>query len=176
MFQLIKFVPFLLLLFVTGCNTTGQPDRVVRIDEIQTKLVPKIPATQITFSLEPFKSFPGNFADLLADQIVIKAKSKNISITRSVRISTSHQIDGQISALGGDNGTVILYAFDIKDSINCHNPIGCRVFRINGQETAGGTSGDPWQSANNGTAQHISDKVISELSAWISRAPQETKS
>ena len=223
----IKFIPFLLLSFLIGCNTTGQPDRVVRIDEIQTKLAPKIPAAQITLLLVPFSSFPGNAADILSDQLIIEAKGSKINLSRSSRIQTTHSIEGQISALGGDNGNVVVYAFDVNvlllcneslengNSIQCKvynnddvsiickglgkgrnsadcmiseedknwsrckitnikkDSVNCRVFRINGQEIAGGTSGDPWAGVQSDTLYRISIKVISELKAWISRAPKE---
>ena len=167
MFNRFIFVSILLLLILFGCNTTGQPDRVVRVDEVQTAFSPKISASEITFSLDPFKSFPGNFADVLADSLVIKAKAREIRISRSLRIKTTHRIIGQISAVGGDNGTVVLYAFDIRNSE------GTRVYRINGQETAGGTSGDPWVGVHHGTINNISEKVISEINAWLSRAFNE---
>ena len=166
MTQLFKFLFIMILLSLIGCNTTGQSDRVVRVDEVQTAFSPEIPASEITFSLDPFKSFPGNFADSLAESLVVKAKTRQIRISRSLRKVSTHTIIGQISAVGGDNGTVILYAFDIVDSN------GERVYRINGQETAGGSSGDPWLGAHSGTINNISEKVVSELKAWLSRAFQ----
>ena len=169
MFYRLKFIQILLLLLLIGCNTTGQPDRVVRVDEVQTEFSPKIPASDITFSLTPLKSFPGNFADALADSLIIKAKTKQIRILRSSRIKTTHSIIGQISAVGGDNGTVVLYAIDIRDSR------GIRVFRINGQEVSGGSSGDPWVGVHLGTINSISEKIISELNAWLSRAIQNSE-
>ena len=145
MTQPLKFLFVLILLPFFGCNTTGQSDRVVRVDEIQTTFSPEIPASEITFSLDPLKSFPGNFADMLAESLVVRAKWRQIRISRNLRINSTHTIIGQISAVGGDNGTVVLYAFDIVDSN------GERVYRINGQETAGGSNGDPWIGAHLGT-------------------------
>ena len=169
MTQFFKLLLIIILLPLIGCNTTGQSDRVVRVDEIQTAFSPELPASEITFLLDPFNSFPGNLADSLAESLVAKAKSRQIRISRSLRKSSTYTIIGQISAVGGDNGTVILFAFDIVDLK------GKRVFRINGQESTGGSSGDPWLGAHAGTFNNITEKVVSELSAWLSRAFKQTE-
>lgn len=151
-------------LLLGGCSTADQTPGFVSVDEAQSSFAPRIPASQVTLAIEPFRSMPGNLADDLTDDIAGGAKSAAITIVRRIGAPTTHKIKGQLTAVGGDNGSVVVYIFEVYDATDT------RVYRFNGQEVAGGTSGDPWIGVGSATMKKIADKVILELQAWLSRA------
>jgi hypothetical protein len=44
-----------------------------------------------------------------------------------------------------------------------------RVHRIVGQESAPGSSGDPWSGPNSDTLERAARRAVTELVAWIRR-------
>lgn len=163
-FRLLFALFGIIALVLGGCSTADETPGFVSVDEAQSSFAPRIPASQVTLAIEPFKSIPGNLADELTEGIAGGAKAADITVIRRIGAQTTHKLQGQLTAVGGDAGTVVVYIFEVYDAG------GTRVYRFNGQEVAGGTSGDPWVGAGGGTMDKIADKVILELKAWLSRA------
>ncbi len=162
--RLLSALLGIIALVLASCSTADESPGFVSVDEAQTSFAPRIPASQVTLAIEPFKSMPGNLADELTEGIADDAKAADITVIRRIGAQTTHRLQGQLTAVGGDSGTVVVYIFEVYDAD------GTRVYRFNGQEVAGGATGDPWVGAGGDTMDKIAGKVILELKAWLSRA------
>ena len=44
---------------------------------------------------------------------------------------------------------------------------GTRLHRISGQESSGGSSGDPWAGVSDATLSTIAQDTVGQLAAWL---------
>ena len=68
-----------------------------------------------------------------------------------------------LAASGDQSSTTMFYVFDVVDASDT------RVHRIVGQESAPGSSGDPWSGPNSDTLERAARRAVTELVAWIRR-------
>ena len=86
-------------------------------------------------------------------------------VKKGVEVTLLEQgpIPNPLSASGDQSSTTLFYVFDVVDSN------GARVHRIVGQESAPGSSGDPWSGPNSDTLERAARRAVTELVAWIRR-------
>lgn len=125
--------------------------------------VPSVPADQATFAFEPFTGAPGNIADALSRQIGTEAREQNLRLVRRVGAPATYRINGYLSASGDQSQTTLFYVFDIVDAG------GNRLHRILGQESAPGSSGDPWSGVDDTALNRAARRSVAELAAWLRR-------
>ena len=125
--------------------------------------VPSVPADQATFAFEPFTGAPGNIADALSRQIGAESRNQNLRLVRRVGAPATYRINGYLSASGDQSQTTLFYVFDIVDAG------GNRLHRILGQESAPGSSGDPWSGIDDDALNRAARRSVAELVAWLRR-------
>lgn len=116
---------------------------------------------KVTVAFEPFTGAPGNIADELSRAIGTEARKQDLKLVRRVGAPATFRVNGYLSASGDQSSTTMFYVLDVVDSG------GNRVHRIVGQETAPGSSGDPWAGPNSDTLSRAARRAVTELAAWI---------
>jgi len=149
---------------MAGCSNDVTEPVVRRPVQSNTPPPPAVPIDQVTFAFDPFIGAPGNIADDLSRKIGALAKSQNLTIIRRSDRKVTYRVKGYLSAVGDNTGTVIVYVYDIFDAANR------RVYRLTGQETSSGSSGDPWSGITGGTLQNVAVRTIDGLKSWLTRA------
>lgn len=97
----------------------------------------------------------------------MEAALKRYAATRNLRIITedsptaTYRIRGYLSALGDQNGTLLVYTWDVYDSS------GRPLHRISGQETAQGDAADPWASIRSQQIDAAARETIDKLADWV---------
>lgn len=157
-------VPALALL-LAACAGNPAPPAYVSNSRSQpaTVPVPSVPADQATFAFEPFTGAPGNIADALSRQIGAESRNQNLRLVRRVGAPATYRINGYLSASGDQSQTTLFYVFDIVDAG------GNRLHRILGQESAPGSSGDPWSGIDDDALNRAARRSVAELAAWLRR-------
>ena len=118
---------------------------------------------KVTVAFEPFTGAPGNIADDLARKIGNEARVQNLKLVRRVGAPATYRVKGYLAASGDQSSTTMFYVFDVVDTSDT------RVHRIVGQESAPGSSGDPWSGPNSDTLERAARRAVTELVAWIRR-------
>ena len=67
-----------------------------------------------------------------------EAKTRNLNLVPEGDPSATYLVKGYLSAIGDHKGTLLIYVWDVLDVG------GKRLYRISGQESAGGSTTDPW--------------------------------
>jgi hypothetical protein len=157
-------VPALALLLAACAGQPLPPAYVADNDRPAASApAPSVPAGQATVAFEPFTGAPGNIADALSRQIGNEARNQNLNVVRRVGAPATYRINGYLSASGSQSATTLFYVFDVVDSS------GNRLHRILGQESAPGSSGDPWAGIDDDALNRAARRSVSELAAWIRR-------
>lgn len=154
-----------LALLLSACAGDPLPPAYVSENSAPTSSAPapSVPADQATVAFEPFTGAPGNIADALSRQIGNEARSQNLRLVRRVGAPATYRINGYLSASGDQSSTTLFYVFDVVDSA------GNRLHRILGQESAPGSSGDPWSGVDDDALNRAARRSVAELAAWIRR-------
>ncbi|MBC2860620.1 hypothetical protein H7H34_16355 [Stappia sp. 28M-7] len=152
-------------LLLAACAGNPVPPAYVSDTRTQASAtpVPSVPADQATFAFEPFTGAPGNIADALSRQIGAEARNQNLRLVRRVGAPATYRINGYLSASGDQSQTTLFYVFDVVDAG------GNRLTRIVGQESAPGSSGDPWSGIDDEALNRAARRSIAELAAWLRR-------
>ena len=91
-----------------------------------------------------------------------QAKVRNLNIVREGDPSATYLVKGYLSAIGDRKGTLLIYVWDVLD-VN-----GQRLYRVSGQEPAGGSATDPWRGIKRNDVDLVAERTIDDLVAWIS--------
>lgn len=127
----------------------------------QTSLAsPSIAATG-TIRFLPIIGAPVQAVTPLSRQLGASARAGGLTIKGSSDASAEHMLKGYLSAYTDGGKTVVVYVWDVLDGS------GNRLHRIQGQETAPSSKGDPWATVPASTMQTIGDKTISAYRQWL---------
>ncbi|WP_210260129.1 hypothetical protein [Hongsoonwoonella zoysiae] len=124
---------------------------------------PQVAPEKTSYAFEPFTGAPGNIADSLASDIGTEARAQGLTLVRRVGAPATYRVNGYLSATGDQSSVTLFYVFDVVDNA------GNRVHRIVGQESAEGTSGDPWSGIDGDTLTRTAKRTVAALRAWTYR-------
>ena len=116
---------------------------------------------QVTFAFLTLTGLPGQM------RFDMEAALRKYAATRKLNISTddnpaaTYRIRGYLSALGDQNGTLLVYTWDVYDTA------GTPLHRISGQQTASGSSADPWQGIGDEQIDAAARETIDKLADWV---------
>ena len=164
-FRSKMFLPALVLALVLAGCSADDPQPAASIAAVPrpetAPPVPTIPADQATFAFDPFIGAPGNIADDLSRKIGSAARQENLTIVRRSDTKATYRVTGYLNAVGDNTGTVLVYVYDIYDAANR------RVHRVTGQESSGGSAGDPWAGISGSALQNVATRTVDSLKTWI---------
>jgi hypothetical protein len=89
------------------------------------------------------------------------AATRNLTLVPEGDPSAVYHVRGYLSALGDDNGTLLVYTWDITDAA------GTPLYRISGQETAAGSATDPWLGVTSAEVSAAARETIDQLADWV---------
>lgn len=110
----------------------------------------------------PVSNAPQSAVTNLARSIRSEAQRQGVPVVGSVQQGAVYQVKGYFSALEDGSGTLLVYVWDILDRNNK------RVYRINGQEQAGGRSSDPWAAVTPQMLDRVAQSTMAQLKSWLS--------
>ena len=110
----------------------------------------------------PVSNAPQTAVTNLARSIRNEAQRQGVPVVGSVQQGAAYQVKGYFSALEDGSGTLLVYVWDILDRSNK------RVYRINGQEQAGGRSSDPWSAVTPQMLDRVAQTTMAQLKSWLS--------
>ncbi len=158
----LRAVAIAATVFVAACQNTSQPSTTTQTPRA-TRSAPAVAPEKATFAFEPFTGAPGNTADQLSELIGHEAREQGLTLVRRVGAPASYRINGYLAATGNQSSVTLFYVFDVVDAS------GSRVHRIIGQESAPGTSGDPWSGIEGDTLSLVAKRSVASLRAWLYR-------
>ncbi|GGE19153.1 hypothetical protein GCM10011390_42930 [Aureimonas endophytica] len=108
----------------------------------------------------PVVGMPADKAALLSEALAKSAAAARIPILGSEAGPAAHRLKGYLSAVRDEQGTLVIYVWDVVD------PAGERLNRIQGQVRATGAAGaDPWTAVDAVTLRDIADRTLAALRA-----------
>jgi len=147
------------LAVLAGC--AGGPDSVVPTLTPPDDDTVLAPGETVSFRLEPFSGAPGNLTDDLTRIIGTVAEKQKLKLIRRPTEEAVYRIRGNLSAVGDDSGTTVIYVFSV------YNRNRRLVHQIHGQEVSKGSRGDPWAGVQNDALHNIAIRTVDALKAFV---------
>lgn len=158
-------IAMVVALGLAACQSDPRPPvGLTQTPSVAATPAPSVPASEATFAFEPITGMPANKADELSSELGAAAGREGVVLVRRQNAKATYRINGYLSSTGDSSSTTVFYVFDIVDAN------GRRVNRLQGSETIGGTSGDPWAVVDTGTLQRIAQRAIVEIHSWVNRS------
>lgn len=89
------------------------------------------------------------------------AETRKLRIFTEDNATATYRVRGYLSALGDQNGTLLVYTWDVYDNA------GRPLHRISGQETAEGSQADPWAAITKAKLDDAARETIDKLADWV---------
>jgi len=120
-----------------------------------------IKGADVRFSFATLNGVPADMRFALQDDLKKYAASRQLVLVDAGDPTAVYDVSGYLSAVGGDAGTLLVYVWDVTD------PRGTPLYRISGQETGAGVSGDPWQGIQEDAIDAAARDTIDKLADWV---------
>lgn len=114
-----------------------------------------------TFAFMTLTGIPGQARFDMEAALKRYAATRNLKIITEDSATATYRIRGYLSALGDQNGTLLVYTWDVYDTA------GKPLHRISGQETAKGSFSDPWASIRGDQINAAARDTIDRLADWV---------
>ena len=121
------------------------------------------PNPNVRLAFAPVTGAPSEPISKLNMAIRAEAAKRSINIVPSGDPNADYVIQGYLSAVGGQSGTVLVFVWDIADRT------GRRVHRVSGQESSTSGAPDPWAAVGNDTLNLVALRTVDAIAAWLSR-------
>jgi hypothetical protein len=118
-------------------------------------------AQTVRFSFATVTGVPGQVRFDMEKALQKYAATRNLTIAIEDDPTATYRIRGFLSAVGDQNGTLLVYTWDVHDSA------GRPLHRIAGQQTAAGSSTDPWAGVGIRQIDDAARETIDKLADWI---------
>ena len=151
--------------FVAACSSTdrsslGPP--ALGLSEVRALgVAPVRGAKNVRFAFVTLTGIPGQARFELEKALKKYAATRNLTISVDDDPTATYRIRGYLSALGDENGTLLVYTWDVYDTG------GTPIHRIAGQQTAEGAAGDPWAGIETTQLDDAARETIDRLADWI---------
>jgi len=152
------------ILTLAACTPVERPELgppAMRLKEVRGLGEAPVKGAEVRFA---FITVTGMPAQLRFD---LEAALKKYAVTRNLTIlieddpTATYRIKGYLSAVGDQNGTLLVYTWDVRDTA------GRPLHRISGQQTAGGSASDPWAGIGGGQIDDAARETIDKLADWV---------
>ena len=129
----------------------------------KTRTLGPAPVTgaEVRFAFATVTGVPAEMRFKLEDSLKRYAKTRNLTIVPEDDPSAIYRVKGYLSAVGDTSGTLLVYTWDVSDAG------GTPLYRISGQETAGGSEADPWVGVGVGEIDAAARETIDKLADWV---------
>lgn len=159
----------LILLFAGGlvaaCNSVDRsglgPPAIGLSEARNLGAAPVRGAENARFAFITLTGVPGQARFDLEKALKKYAATRNLTISVEDDATATYRIRGYLSAVGDENGTLLVYTWDVYDAT------GVALHRIAGQQTAPGSSGDPWAGIETTQLDDAARETIDKLADWI---------
>lgn len=118
-------------------------------------------ATTAKISLAPVIGAPSGAVRAMSQRISTRSAERGIAVLAPGASGATHDMKGYFSAITESGKTTVIYVWDIFDAR------GNRLHRIQGQESAPGTSPDGWSSVSSRMMETIGVRTVDEFAAWL---------
>lgn len=115
----------------------------------------------VRFAFITLTGIPGQSRFDLEKALVKYAATRNLTITVTDDASATYRVKGYMSAVGDQNGTLLVYTWDVYDAA------GRPLHRIAGQQTGAAASADPWAGVRPGDIDAAARETVDKLADWI---------
>lgn len=129
----------------------------------KTRTLGPAPVTgaEVRFGFATVTGVPAAMRFALEDSLKRYAKTRNLTIVAADDPSAIYRVKGYLSAIGDTSGTLLVYTWDVSDAG------GIPLYRISGQETAGGSEADPWVGVGVTQIDAAARETIDKLADWV---------
>lgn len=138
-------------------SATGGPARLPPL-----KVAPPVGKATVLFL--PFSGLPVNTADDIYRRIRARADKEGLALVLRLEEPATYRVRGYFVALGGDANSVVTFTYEIFDAS------GRRVHTFTGQELSPQADGDPWSGVEGPTNEHLAERAVQAIKAWVTRA------
>lgn len=118
-------------------------------------------AEAVRFSFATLTGIPGQMRFDMEKALQKYAATRNLTVAIADDPTATYRIRGFLSAVGDQNGTLLVYTWDVHDSA------GRPLHRIAGQQTAAGSVTDPWAGISIKQIDDAARETIDKLADWI---------
>lgn len=150
------------LLVLAGCQSVAPPVSIPVIGRTVEAAAP-VPVSQMAFSIAPITGIPPELVDTLSKALQSEAAARGIRLAAYGDPGATHTLQGYLSAVGGQTGSIVIFVWDVNDSA------GARALRISGQENTNARSTDPWADVSETAMRRVARRTIDDLAAWVNR-------
>lgn len=112
--------------------------------------------------LSPVVGAPESAVRLMSQRMAARSKERGIALVSPSTAGATHDLKGYFSAITEGGKTTVIYVWDIFDAS------GNRLHRIQGQESAPGTSPDGWSSVSASMMERIGSRTVDDFADWLS--------
>jgi hypothetical protein len=118
-------------------------------------------AAEVRFAFATVTGIPGQMRFDLEKALQKYAVTRNLTIAVEDDATATYRVKGYLSAVGDQNGTLLVYTWDVFDTT------GRPLHRIAGQQTAEGSATDPWAGIAIAQIDDAARETIDKLADWI---------
>ncbi len=155
----------LLAVVAAACVPAERPDLgppAMRISEARGLSAAPVRGTEnVRFAFITLTGIPGQSRFDLEKALVKYAATRNLTISVTDDASATYRVKGYLSAVGDQNGTLLVYTWDVYDAA------GRPLHRIAGQETGSAAAADPWAGIGIDDIDAAARETIDKLADWV---------
>ena len=153
------------VLALAACNQAARPDLgppAMRVAEVKTLgAAPVKGAENVRFAFITLTGMPAQMRFDLEAALKKYAATRNLNIAVADDPTATYRVKGYLSAIGDQNGTLLVYTWDVFDTA------GTALHRIAGQQTAKGSATDPWVGVQQTQIDDAARETIDKLADWV---------
>ncbi len=134
----------------------------MRVAEVKTLgAAPVKGAENVRFAFITLTGIPAEMRFDLEAALKKYAATRNLTVAVADDPAATYRVKGYLSAIGDQNGTLLVYTWDVFDTA------GTPLHRIAGQQTAKGSSTDPWAGIQQAQIEDAARETIDKLADWV---------
>lgn len=111
--------------------------------------------------LAPVVGAPEGAVRAMSRRIATRSTERGIALVPPGTTGATHDMKGYFSAITESGKTTVIFVWDVFDAS------GNRLHRIQGQESAPGSSPDGWSSVSGRMMETIGTRTVDEFAAWL---------
>jgi hypothetical protein len=120
-----------------------------------------IKGANVRFSFTQLSGVPAQMQFALEDDLKKYAATRQLTVVPAGDKTAVYNVSGYLSAVGDDSGTLLVFVWDVSDTF------GTPLYRISGQETGAGATGDPWKGIALNQIDDAARETIDKLADWV---------
>ena len=118
-------------------------------------------ATNARIRLAPVIGAPSGAVQAMNRTIAARSSQRGIGLVPPGATGANYDMKGYFSAITESGKTTVIFVWDVFDAS------GNRLHRIQGQESAPGSSPDGWSSVSSRVMETIGTRTVDEFASWL---------